>query len=120
MSLPSAAASKYGLSPGFSAGSRILRSWYWVAISLLPFHDQCRAAVPMPESAAGAVSECEAAARDLHLRMRFAAKLAHRFDDLGHAAAVRRVVVAKTAAVGVERQLAGAGDEVAVRDELAA
>ena len=52
--------------------------------------------------------------------MRLAAQLPHRFDDLGHAAAVGRMVVAQAAAVGVERQPADAGDQVAVGDEAAA
>src|SRR5688500_15507107 len=108
MSLPSAAASKYSLSPGFNSGSAIFLSWYGVAIALLPFHDQCGAAVPVPDRAAGAVREREGAVRDLHFGMRFAAQLTHRFDDFGHAAAVRRVVVAEAAAVGVEGELAGA------------
>ena len=38
--------------------------------------------------------------------MRFTARLTHRFQHLGQAAAVGRVVVAEPAAVGVERQLA--------------
>ena len=52
--------------------------------------------------------------------MRLAAQLPHRLDHLGHAAAIRRMVVAQAAAVGVERQLADAGDQVAVGDEAAA
>src|SRR5258708_1014458 len=44
----------------------------------------------------------------------------HRLDDLRHAAAVDRMIAAETAAVGVERQLADAGNQVAVGDELAA
>ena len=72
------------------------------------------------EQAAGAVGDREIAVRHLHLRMRLAAQLAHRLDDLGHAAAIGRMVVAQAAAVGVERQLADAGDQIAVGDELAA
>src|SRR5437899_8829163 len=52
--------------------------------------------------------------------MGFAAQLAHRFDDLCHASAIDRMVAAEPAAVGVERQFADAGNEVAVGDELAA
>src|SRR5713101_2572736 len=52
--------------------------------------------------------------------MRLAAQLAHRFDDLGHAAAVDRVIAAEPAAVGVEWQLADAGNQIAVGDEPAA
>ena len=73
-----------------------------------------------PSGAAGAVREREVAVLHLHLRVRLAAQLPHRFDHLGHAAAVRRVVVAEPAAVGVERQLAAARDQIAVGDELAA
>ena len=43
---------------------------------------------------------------DLDRRVGLLAELAHRLDDLGHAAAVARMVVAQAAAVGVERQLA--------------
>ena len=86
----------------------------------LPLQDQGGAAVPRAERAAGAVRERQVAVRDLHLRVRLAAQLAHGLDDLGDAAAVGRVVVAQPAAVGVERQLADAGDEVAVGDEPAA
>ena len=72
------------------------------------------------QRAAGAVRQGQVAVRHLHLRVRLAAQLAHRLDDLGDAAAVGRVVVAETAAVGVERQLADARDQIAVGDELAA
>src|SRR5207302_10481434 len=41
-------------------------------------------------------------------------------DDLCHAAAVDGVIAAETAAVGVERQFADAGDQIAVGDKLAA
>src|SRR6185437_16450136 len=52
--------------------------------------------------------------------MRFAAELAHRFQNLGHAAAIDGMVAAKPAAIGVERQLADARDQIAVGDELTA
>src|SRR5262249_18478057 len=52
--------------------------------------------------------------------MRFAAQLPHGFKYLGHAAAVDGMVTAEPAAIGVERQLARAGDQIAVGDELAA
>src|SRR5258706_16454027 len=52
--------------------------------------------------------------------MSLAAQLTHCFDDFCHAAAVDRVIAAQPAAVGVERQLADAGDQIAVGDELAA
>src|SRR5258707_7386175 len=52
--------------------------------------------------------------------MRLPAQLPHRFDDLGHAAAIDRMIVAERAAVGIERQLADAGNQIAVGDELAA
>ena len=48
------------------------------------------------------------------------AQLPHRFDDFCHAAAVDGMIAAQPAAVGVERQLADAGNQVAVGDELAA
>src|SRR3977135_639523 len=72
------------------------------------------------EQAAGAVRNREIAIRYLHLWMRLAAQLPHRFDDLGHAAAVDRMIAAQAAAVGVERQLADAGDQIAVGDEFSA
>src|ERR1700750_3510368 len=62
----------------------------------------------------------EVAVLDLHLRMRLAAQLPYGFQDLGHAAAVDGMVAAEPAAIGVERQLAGARDQIAVGDELAA
>ena len=52
--------------------------------------------------------------------MRLAAQLPHRLDHLGHAAAIGRMIVAQAAAVGVERQFAGAGNQIAVGYELAA
>src|SRR5579863_10191055 len=72
------------------------------------------------EQAAGAVRYGEVAIRNLHFRMRLAPQLPHRFEDLGHAATIDRMVAAQAAAIGVERQLADAGDEIAVGDELAA
>ena len=51
--------------------------------------------------------------------MGLTSKLSHCLDDLGHAAAIGGMVVAEPAAIGVDRQLADAGDEVAVRDEPA-
>src|SRR6185437_4396285 len=67
----------------------------------------------------GAVGDREVAVLHLHLRMRFAAQLPYRFDDLGLAASIDRMIAAEPAAVRVERQLAGAGDQVAIGDELA-
>src|SRR6478672_8287607 len=72
------------------------------------------------ERAARAMRQRDVAILDLHLRMRFAAELTHRFEDLGDAAAIDRVVVAEAAAIGVERQFADARDQVAVSDELSA
>src|ERR1700744_1172657 len=69
---------------------------------------------------AGAVCDREVAVLYLHLRMRFAAQLPHGLQNLGHAAAVDRMVAAKAAAIGVKRQLADARDQIAVGDELAA
>src|ERR1700742_4678682 len=62
----------------------------------------------------------EIAILDLHLRMRLAAQLPDGFDDLGHAAAIDGMVAAEPTAIGVERQLADARDQVAIGDELAA
>src|SRR5882672_4205971 len=72
------------------------------------------------EKSAGAMGHREIAVFDLHLGMRLAAELTHRLDDLGHAAAVDGVVAAEPAAVGVERQLTDAGNQIAVGDEFAA
>src|SRR5215471_6501557 len=52
--------------------------------------------------------------------MCFATKLTHRFDHLSHSAAVARMVVAQSAAVGVYRDPAAAGDKAAVDDEASA
>src|SRR5579871_844934 len=51
--------------------------------------------------------------------MRLPTQLPHRFENLGHAAAIDRVVAAQATAVGVEGQLADARDQIAVGDELA-
>ena len=104
---------------GFAVDDR-RRDFACVGHVSLPLHDQRRAAVPRAERAAGAVRQREVAVLHLHRRMRLAAQLAHRLDHLGHAAAIGRMVVAQPAAVGVERQLADAGDQIAVGDELAA
>src|SRR5712671_7738083 len=72
------------------------------------------------EQAAGAVGNGEIAILHLHLGMRLAAQLPDRLDDLGHAAAVDRMVAAQPAAVGVERQLADTGNQIAVGNEFAA
>src|ERR1700682_1585778 len=52
--------------------------------------------------------------------MRLPAQLPHRLDDLCHAAAVDGMIAAQTTSVGVERQLANAGNQIAVRDEFSA
>src|SRR5580698_4107277 len=72
------------------------------------------------EQSAGAVRNREIAIRHLNLGMRLAAQLPHRLENFGHAAAVDRMVAAQAAAIGVEWQLADAGNQVAVGDELAA
>jgi len=59
-----------------------------------------------PERSASAVRQCEGAVAHLDRRMRFAAQLPHGLDDLGHAAAVARMVVAQAAAIRVEGQRA--------------
>ena len=58
--------------------------------------------------------------RHLHFWMRFAAQLPDRLEDFCHAPAVDGVVRTKSAAVGIERQLADAGNQIAVGYELAA
>src|SRR6476646_6714914 len=52
--------------------------------------------------------------------MGLAAQLTHCFDDFCHAATVDGVIAAQSTAVGVERQLADAGNQIAVGDEPAA
>src|ERR1700691_4649725 len=54
------------------------------------------------EQPAGAVRNGKIAIRYLNLRVRLTPQLPHRFDDLGHAAAIDRMVAAQAAAVGVE------------------
>src|SRR5438034_5635332 len=76
--------------------------------------------MPGAERSAGAVRQRDVAIPDLHRRMRFAAQLPYRLKDLSQPAAVRRVVVAQPAAVGVERQFPDPGDQIAVADEAAA
>src|SRR5262249_30782564 len=93
------------------------RVWPWL---LFPFHDDGRAAVPVPERAAGPVRQREIAVLDLDRGVSLAAQLTHGLDHLGHPAPVRGVVVAQPAAGVVERNVAGAGNEIAVRHEFPA
>ena len=53
----------------------------------------------------------------LYFWMGLAAQLARGLDNFGDAAPVCGMVVAEPAAIGVERQLARAGDQVAIGDE---
>src|SRR5437868_12851626 len=71
------------------------------------------------QQSAGAMGDREIAVLHLHLRMRLPAQLPHRLDDLGHAATIDGVIAAEPAAVGIERQFADAGNQIAVGDELA-
>ena len=57
---------------------------------------------------------------DLDLWVRLAACLPHRLDDLGHTTAVARMVRAEAATIRVEGQLADAGNQITVGDELSA
>src|SRR5216684_1993072 len=52
--------------------------------------------------------------------MGLSTQLPDSLDDLCHAAAVDGMIAAEPAAVGIERQFADAGNQVAVGDELAA
>src|SRR5271155_2135868 len=103
MNRPSRAALKNASLSVFTTGEVSLR-----VIASLPFHDQGGAAVARGELESGALRERQIAILDLHRRMRLAAQLTHRFNDLGHAAAIGRMVVAQSTAVGVERKLPGA------------
>src|SRR3546814_18486634 len=64
--------------------------------------------------------ESNIAIANLNLRMSLTANLTNRFENLGHAAAIARVVVAQSPAIRVEGQFADAGNQIAVRDELPA
>src|SRR5438067_3949816 len=79
-----------------------------------------RCGVAHAEQAAGAMSDREIAVRHLHLGMGFTTKLPHCFDDLGHATAIDRMVAAQSPTIGVERQFADTGNQIAVGDEFAA
>src|ERR1700745_4225172 len=79
-----------------------------------------RGGVAHAQESAGTMRDCEVAVFHLHLRMRLAAQLPHSLDDFRHAAAVDGMVAAQPAAIGVERQLADAGNQIAVGDEFAA
>ena len=74
--------------------------------------------MPGTERTTRAMRDRQVTVLDLHRRMRLATQLAHRLDDLGDATAVRRMIAAQSAAIGVERQLADARDQVAVGDEF--
>src|SRR5258705_13825154 len=70
--------------------------------------------------AAGAVRQGDLAVGNLHRGMRLASKLAHGLDDLGHPAAVSRMIAAQSTAVGVERQGAIGRTQRPARHELTA
>ena len=76
--------------------------------------------MPGHNGAADSVDQRERTVSDLHGGVRLATQLPNRFDDLGHAAAIGRMVVAQSTAVGVERKVAETGDQVPVTDEWAA
>ena len=73
-----------------------------------------------PGRAAHGLRHRQIAIRDLDLGVGLAAKLPHRLDDLGHAAAVRWVVVAQTAAVGIDGQPPDTRDQIAFGDKASA
>src|SRR3954447_22418998 len=102
------------LSRGWSPGPDI--SWLRSSHAL---QNRSRGGVANTQKPAGAVGDGEIAILDLHLRMRLAAQLPHGLADLGHAAAVDGMVAAEATAIGVERQLADARDQIAVGNELA-
>ncbi len=56
------------------------------------------------ELAAGALGERERAPRHLNCWLCLATQLAHRFNHLGDATAVRGMVAAEATPVGIERQ----------------
>ncbi len=72
------------------------------------------------QKAAGPMRQCNIAIANLNLRMSLTANLADCFKNLCHAAAIARVIVAQSPTIRVEGQLADAGNQVAVRDELPA
>src|SRR3954449_12073605 len=104
----------------FVSGLAILASASFFTAILFPPQDQCGFGVPRSKRAAGPLRQSKPAVAHLHFRVRLAAQLPHRLDDFGHAAAICGMIVAKTAAIGVERQLADARDKIAVGDETAA
>src|ERR1700730_14285404 len=112
ISRPAAAASQNALVSGLGCGAWILRSSF--AMASLPLHDHRCRTMPGAERAAGAVGNRQVAILDLNGGVGFAPQLAHRLDYLGQTAAVGRMVVAQPTAIGVERQFAGAGDQIAV------
>src|SRR3954470_10871483 len=49
--------------------------------------------------------------------MSFAPELPDRLNDLGHAAAISRMIIAQPAPISIERQLPYPGDQIAVSNE---
>src|SRR6266851_1575159 len=115
---PCEAASQNACVSTVAAGAGILRCF--VAMVSLPFEDKRCAAMPAAERATRAVRQREIAILHLDRRMRLAAQLAEGLDDLGHAAAIGRMVIAQSAAIGIERQSADARNQVPVGNEPAA
>src|SRR3954465_11428960 len=115
MNLPALAASQNCAVSGLVTGVG-----YFLA-SAITRAPECRL---RPRDARREVRRCRARSRCRSSspapRMGFAAQLPHGLEDFRHAAAVDGMIAAETAAVGVERQLADAGDQISVGDELAA
>src|SRR5436190_4289028 len=120
-SVPSAVASQNAavseVTSGTGVGSGSLISAVLPPSCVLAAEHECGAPHAGGQRSAGAVRDRERAVGDLHGGVGLAAQLAHCFDDLGHASAVARVVVAQPAAVGVERKLAVGRNEGAVEHE---
>src|SRR6202035_5475174 len=116
---PWRAASKKALLSAVITGGASLRLAN-SAIASLPFHDHRRAGMARGELKAGALRQRQIAILHLFGRMSFAAQLPPRLEHFGHAPAIGRMIVAQAAAVGVERQLADAGDQIAVGNEFSA
>ena len=72
----------------------------------LSLQDEGGTAMSAAEKTSGAMGERKVAVGYLHCGVRLTAQLPHRLDHLGETAAVARVIVAQTTAVGIEREFA--------------
>ena len=85
--------------PHFPVTSR-----YRCPLSSLPFKNNCGAPLSLVQRTADPICHGEGKIRHLNGWMSLAAKLSDSFDNLGDAAAMRRMIVAQSAAIGVDGQ----------------